>query len=1101
MPTMYQAGGRGHPGSSMWRLALAGYCCLLGVCAFNVETGHYTVHRGDVHSMFGYSVAEYRDQSHRGWVIVGAPLNQTSQPGVERGGAVFRCDIAEDNRCFPIEFDKKGADYVKVNKHPKRAEPIDDKSYQWFGATLSASMLDGGPLLACAPKYHWFGYIKANWSVAGFKDVVGACWLTSLTDGHSTQYSPCRNNDTAGHHRQGMCQAGIGAAITKDGRRLFIGAPGSWYWQGQLFTIESNVTLPFVPMKDSREGYPSSYEQSSLLATKEGPAHEDNNYLGYSVSVGDFLGDGDSGVAVGVPRASELLGKVLLFTSQLFNHRNITGEQMGAYFGYALAVNDIDGDDRDDLIVTAPFFTLPEFAGEKIETGRVYVFYQGGGVTPYQNFDSRDGSSNRGQFGLSVASLGDMDLDGYGDFVVGEPYGGPENRGAVYVYHGSKEGVEETYSQVIYSESLEQPVRTFGWSVGGGLDLDNNDYPDTVVGAYESNAVMYFRSRPVIKMFSEINFMSDSINLKDKACVLSDGTTVACSELKICCMYTGLGAWKQHDFTISISLDEKKRKNPRLFFLDFESKSTLNWTVPITKDQPYCKQTKVYVTQRLRDKLTSLDAEMSIELGKGGEHAAGSWKKRDPRRQLMAILGPKNTKKRDALTIQKNCGSDNVCVPDLSINVVRNVKKYLLGSGEILELNVAIKNNAEDAFESVFYMQLPVGIDFIKTDSESESSEIFIQCTAPSANSNNTLRCDVGNPLPEGKLVKFKVLLQPITFHGMRPSYELSMKVNSTNPERPETMGDNFFDVSIPVWIETDIFVEGESKPQEIDFNSVDFANVEPDLLMNNLEYAPSVTHNYTIRNNGPSTVLNIATSLIWTAETDANEVVLYLIEQPEISKEKVTCDTANADYLSIKGKSSRKTKRSALADLLGLQSLTSALFSSPSLEGGRPARQADDDDDEEEEEEDGEPAIFRGEPLCETAQCVDLKCHVGPLKKDEEVSISAKYRVNVTALRQLASQGSENVKLSTTMRALVESQPFIGKPTEPIMRSYKIETMVRPLKIINTPDSMPLWIWILAACIGILILLLLVYLLYKCGFFKRNRPSAAPECQPLNRS
>lgn len=46
------------------------------------------------------------------------------------------------------------------------------------------------------------------------------------------------------------------------------------------------------------------------MYTKEGPAQEDDSYLGYSVTTGDFVGNGDSGTAVGVPRGSDLLGKV-----------------------------------------------------------------------------------------------------------------------------------------------------------------------------------------------------------------------------------------------------------------------------------------------------------------------------------------------------------------------------------------------------------------------------------------------------------------------------------------------------------------------------------------------------------------------------------------------------------------------------------------------------------------------------------------------------------------------------------------------------------------------------------------------------------------------
>lgn len=49
---------------------------------------------------------------------------------------------------------------------------------------------------------------------------------------------------------------------------------------------------------------------SKVMSTKEGPEKEDDSYLGYSVAAGDFVGNGDSGMVVGVPRGSHLLGKV-----------------------------------------------------------------------------------------------------------------------------------------------------------------------------------------------------------------------------------------------------------------------------------------------------------------------------------------------------------------------------------------------------------------------------------------------------------------------------------------------------------------------------------------------------------------------------------------------------------------------------------------------------------------------------------------------------------------------------------------------------------------------------------------------------------------------
>ena len=72
--------------------------------------------------------------------------------------------------------------------------------------------------------------------------------------------------------------------------------------------------------------------------------------------------------------------QVVLYNSNLTNLNNITGDQIGAYFGYSLASGDLDGDGRDDVIIGAPMWTNYEIMG-KYETGRVYVVYQGDQVT------------------------------------------------------------------------------------------------------------------------------------------------------------------------------------------------------------------------------------------------------------------------------------------------------------------------------------------------------------------------------------------------------------------------------------------------------------------------------------------------------------------------------------------------------------------------------------------------------------------------------------------------------------------------------------------------------------------------------------------------
>lgn len=97
--------------------------------------------------------------------------------------------------------------------------------------------------------------------------------------------------------------------------------------------------------------------------------------MGYSTIVGDFLGNGEEGIAVGMPRGNSLRGKVLLFTWNLTNFvHHFASDQIGSYYGYALAASDVDGDGKLDLIIGAPMYTVQNNK-DKYDVGRVYVVY------------------------------------------------------------------------------------------------------------------------------------------------------------------------------------------------------------------------------------------------------------------------------------------------------------------------------------------------------------------------------------------------------------------------------------------------------------------------------------------------------------------------------------------------------------------------------------------------------------------------------------------------------------------------------------------------------------------------------------------------------
>lgn len=145
---------------------------------------------------------------------------------------------------------------------------------------------------------------------------------------------------------------------------------------------------------------------------------------------------------------------------------------------------DCNGDKKLDLIVGAPFYY------SKSEGGAVYVYLNTPEGLQNQTYSLRLTGKPESRFGFALSNLGDLNKDGFNDLAIGAPY--EEEGGAVYIYLGSKDGLKPDPVQIMRATDLPIEAKlskTFGYSLSGGLDLDQNGYPDLLVGAYESDTV------------------------------------------------------------------------------------------------------------------------------------------------------------------------------------------------------------------------------------------------------------------------------------------------------------------------------------------------------------------------------------------------------------------------------------------------------------------------------------------------------------------------------------------------------------------------------------------------------------------------------------
>ncbi|XP_034089147.1 integrin alpha-5-like [Gymnodraco acuticeps] len=703
---------------------------LLQLCAaFNLDTEKRVVFTGPPGSYFGYSV-EFLSNSSSFSVLIGAPKANTSQPDITEGGGVFSCPWRHDN-CSMIHFDKQGDRYFYINNVNTQVE---FKSHQWFGATLRSH---GNSILACAPRYYW-----RTEHDEPFADVTGTCYLSVDSLKTFVEYAPCRT-ERHGPVGQGFCQGGFSADFTKDGR-VVLGGPGSFYWQGQLISATTEEIV--------KAYYPSYFLLSvaGQIQTRQAQGNYDDSYLGYSVAGGEFSGDDEEDFITGVPKGLMLYGVVSILNGKdLKSLLNLTGEQMGSYFGYAVAATDINNDGLDDLIVGAPMFMRRGSDGRLEELGKVYVYLQ---RAPLMLEPSHlIGQQAFSRFGTSLAPLGDLNQDGFNDMAIGCPYGGDDQQGLVLIYNGFAEGLIDTPTQTLSGQwaSSSFPA-SFGFSLRGNSDLDQNGYPDLIVGAFGADKAVLYRARPIVSASASLTVQPTMFNHEEKTCELITGTettTVSCVSIGFCLLANGKHLPSHLGFVVEVQLDSvklsQKESIRRTLFLDSQQPFLLK-TLSLENGERSCHETRIYLRgeEEFRDKLSPIFISLNFSLDPEAP---------EDQHGLRPILNYETEQRiEQKAQIQLDCGDDNICVPDLKLAVYGDRAEVYLGDENSLSLTFNARNEGEGgAYEAELYVVLPPEADYSGI-ARNNVSLTQLTCSYEAENQTRYLVCDLGNPMKSG---------------------------------------------------------------------------------------------------------------------------------------------------------------------------------------------------------------------------------------------------------------------------------------------------------------------------------------------------------------
>ncbi|CAI2348463.1 unnamed protein product [Caenorhabditis sp. 36 PRJEB53466] len=1107
------------------------FFCLSCVKSFNLDVNAPIYRFGPEGSNFGFSVAEHF-KGDRPVMLIGAPRGESGQTGTERAGAMYSCDISTFYNagsklwCEQVRFEYDNAeDYMKrPNETRGRAVHHLGKNDQLLASTIVSKGTKNGSALVCAPliRYH---------QTAAYPQ--GACYELETNLRLQSTYSTCAQKNlptTDRHNEYGGCMEGFSAAITQD--TIVTGLIGAVKWTGGVFARKSSASIFDSVVEKYTMNQPGDSVRSRLVA---------HDYLGYSVDIGRFgfwyekgkpitvvsgaTRYGEHGAVIFLPFIQDSSSKLTLSEDKFI----INGTAMGSAFGYSIEVVDLNGDGFDDLIVGAPFEHRTGIDGNF--GGIVYVYFSQG--IERQHHESHlvfhppkviKNPDFYSQFGLSITKLGNVDGDknGLNDFAVGAPFAF-DGAGAVYIYLGTRniDKFRKKPSQVIKGSELPNLpggiMRSFGFSLSGGSDMDDNGYPDLLVGSPSKNFVALLRARPVISIDAKHKMQSRMVDI-DKGVNCPRGAKT-CFPLEMVIYVdeeTTRGA-ELVDFSSDVfmcnleAIPYRADVTARGFV---EGSHSHNYSWPCGSNSHVQKRTyrqNIYLpTQEAKDWITPLKFRFTVSIRNEKKPIQPPQGSQVVDLKHFPVLNKYGASYEFDVPFNTLCGEDHTCQTDLSLKaafkdipLTKNGYVSNVGEKDYLDMTFTVENKKEKAYQANFYLEY--NEEELELPQVQGNKRMLAQTIG-----KNIVHLALGNPMNGGSKHQFTIQFKLTRgrTEGIGKALKFIAHVNSTSQETEEELKDNKWEAEVQIIKKAELELFGSSYPKIVHYGGK--AKAESELELEE-DIGIMVRHNYTILNHGPWTVRNVVAKFDFPYQVHSSfgkgKWALYLLDVPTITLE-------NTDGSREVRKCSVEQKYEYVNPVdIKLNTKYSTQETSPTRVEHRVKRSAEEEEDEEEERSESQTSTENEEfslakvwnwftttrvengmnvevvtLSCpeKTANCFTVVCHFDFIDANSAPVVDFRARLwNSTFIEDYTNV--EYVEIKSFGRLEVDASQ--GIDDDSANNQASVATFAYPDRpAIGETRPVPWWILAVAAFIGLLILLLLIFVLYKCGFFKRNR-------------